>query len=115
MAEDKGSPIADLLEFAWMRRLLGIGIGLAVAQHFTGVNTIVYYGTTVLEATGLGASASIVAAVMPKHVDHDARRRELAEAACPGAGLAYTRQIGRLRDRSGSARPRVGWRRAATW
>ena len=52
VAEDKGSPIADLREFAWMRRLLWIGIGLAVAQQFTGVNTIVYYGTTILEATG---------------------------------------------------------------
>jgi major inositol transporter-like SP family MFS transporter len=46
-----------------MRRLLWIGIGLAVAQQFTGVNTIIYYGTTILESTGLGASASIVATV----------------------------------------------------
>ena len=61
--EDKGSAIGDLRAFAWMRRLLWIGIGLAVAQQFTGVNTIVYYGTTILESTGLGASASIVATI----------------------------------------------------
>jgi MFS transporter, SP family, major inositol transporter len=46
-----------------MRRLLWIGIGLAIAQQFTGVNTIIYYGTSILESTGLGASASIVATV----------------------------------------------------
>jgi MFS transporter, SP family, major inositol transporter len=63
VAEDKGAALRDLKEFAWMRRLLWIGIGLAVAQQFTGVNTIVYYGTTILESTGLGASASIVATV----------------------------------------------------
>ena len=61
VAEDKGAALRDLKAFAWMRRLLWIGIGLAVAQQFTGVNTIVYYGTTILGSTGLGASASIVA------------------------------------------------------
>jgi major inositol transporter-like SP family MFS transporter len=63
VAEDKGTALRDLREFAWMRRILWIGIGLAVAQQFTGVNTIVYYGTTILQSTGLGASASIVATV----------------------------------------------------
>ena len=52
VAEDKGAALRDLKAFAWMRRLLWIGIGLAVAQQFTGVNTIVYYGTTILESTG---------------------------------------------------------------
>jgi major inositol transporter-like SP family MFS transporter len=47
----------------WMRRVLWIGIGLAVLQQASGVNTIVYYGTTILESTGLGVSASIVATV----------------------------------------------------
>jgi MFS transporter, SP family, major inositol transporter len=63
VAEDTGSAVRDLRAFAWMRRLLWIGIGLAIAQQFTGVNTIIYYGTSILESTGLGASASIVATV----------------------------------------------------
>jgi major inositol transporter-like SP family MFS transporter len=63
VSEDKGAALRDLRAFPWMRRILWIGIGLAVAQQFTGVNTIVYYGTTILESTGLGASASIVATV----------------------------------------------------
>jgi len=62
VAEDKGA-MRDLRAYKWMRRLLWIGIFIAVAQQFTGVNTIVYYGTTILEATGLGASASIVATI----------------------------------------------------
>ena len=57
VAEDKGSAIGDLRAFAWMRRLLWIGIGLAVAQQFTGVNTIVYYGTTILEVHRAGLPA----------------------------------------------------------
>jgi MFS transporter, SP family, major inositol transporter len=61
--EDTGAAIRDLREFAWMRRILWIGIALAVAQQFTGVNTIVYYAPTILEATGLGASASLVATI----------------------------------------------------
>jgi major inositol transporter-like SP family MFS transporter len=41
----------------------GSAAGPAVAQQFAGVNTIVYYGTTILESTGLGVSASIVATI----------------------------------------------------
>jgi MFS transporter, SP family, major inositol transporter len=63
VSEDKGSAIADLREFPWMRRILFIGIGLAVLQQTTGVNTIVYYGTTILEQSGLGASAALVATI----------------------------------------------------
>ena len=50
-------------ENAWIRRLLVVGAGLAIIQQGSGVNTIVYYGTTILESSGLGASASIVATV----------------------------------------------------
>jgi major inositol transporter-like SP family MFS transporter len=63
VAEDKGSAIQDLREFPWMRRILWIGIGLAILQQTTGVNTIVYYGTTILEQSGLGASAALVATI----------------------------------------------------
>jgi major inositol transporter-like SP family MFS transporter len=63
VSEDKGSAIKDLREFPWMRRILWIGIILAVLQQTSGVNTIVYYGTTILEQTGLGASAALLATV----------------------------------------------------
>jgi MFS transporter, SP family, major inositol transporter len=63
VSEDKGAALRDVRTFAWMRRLLYIGCGLAIAQQATGVNTIIYYGTSILEDTGLGASAAIVATI----------------------------------------------------
>ncbi|WP_181780289.1 sugar porter family MFS transporter [Pseudonocardia pini] len=62
-AEEQKSPLATLRAHPWMRRVLWIGIGLAALQQGSGVNTIIYYGTTILESTGLGASASIIATV----------------------------------------------------
>jgi major inositol transporter-like SP family MFS transporter len=61
--EQRESALSTLRAHPWMRRILWIGIGLAVLQQASGVNTIVYYGTTILESTGLGAGASIVATV----------------------------------------------------
>jgi len=63
VAEDKGAALRDLRAYPWMRRILWIGIGLAVIQQATGVNTIVYFAPTILESTGLGASASIASSI----------------------------------------------------
>ncbi|MGW6357821.1 sugar porter family MFS transporter [Streptomyces sp. NPDC055092] len=60
---DRSTALRTLGRHPWMRRLLYIGIGLAVIQQATGVNTLVYYGTTILASTGLGTSASIFATV----------------------------------------------------
>lgn len=60
---DKGAALRDLRAFPWMRRLLFVGIGLAVASQATGVNTINYYAPTILESTGLGASAALILTV----------------------------------------------------
>jgi major inositol transporter-like SP family MFS transporter len=53
----------DLKNKPWMRKLLWIGIGLAVVQQATGINTVNYYAPTILERSGLGVSASLVATV----------------------------------------------------
>ena len=47
----------------WIRRILLIGCGLAVVQQATGINTVNYYAPTILEQSGLGASASLVATI----------------------------------------------------
>ena len=45
----------------WIRRLVLIGCGLAAAQQLTGVNSIMYYGTQMLQEAGFSSSAAIVA------------------------------------------------------
>src|SRR4051794_35133757 len=59
-SEDKGAALRDLRAFPWMRRILLIGCGLAAVQQATGINTVNYYAPTILESTGLGASASLI-------------------------------------------------------
>jgi sugar porter (SP) family MFS transporter len=45
-----------------IRRVLFIGISLAVLQQITGINTVIYYGPQILQIAGIGsASASILA------------------------------------------------------
>ena len=44
----------------WVRRLVIIGIGLAVVQQLTGINSVIYYGTQLLQEAGFSSSAAIV-------------------------------------------------------
>jgi major inositol transporter-like SP family MFS transporter len=60
VAEDKGAAMRDLRAYPWMRRTLWIGCGLATVQQATGINTVNYYAPTILQSTGLGASASLI-------------------------------------------------------
>lgn len=45
----------------WVRPMLVVGIGIAMFQQLVGINTIIYYAPTIMEATGLDASVSILA------------------------------------------------------
>jgi sugar porter (SP) family MFS transporter len=45
----------------WIRRLILIGAGLGMFQQFTGINSIMYYGTQLLGDAGFSASAAIIA------------------------------------------------------
>jgi major inositol transporter-like SP family MFS transporter len=63
VSEDKGAAMRDLRAYPWMRRILWIGCGLAAVQQATGINTVNYYAPTILESTGLGASASLILTV----------------------------------------------------
>ncbi|WP_406689954.1 sugar porter family MFS transporter [Saccharopolyspora sp. ID03-671] len=49
------------LKVPWVRRLLVVGIGIAVVQQVSGVNTIMYYGTQILKSSGFSANGAIVA------------------------------------------------------
>jgi MFS transporter, SP family, major inositol transporter len=48
------------LAVPWIRRLLIIGIGLAIVQQLTGINSIMYYGTRLLGEAGFSANAAII-------------------------------------------------------
>jgi sugar porter (SP) family MFS transporter len=53
----------DLLEPA-VRAALLVGVGLAVLQQVTGINTVIYYAPTIIQFTGVnGNSAAIVASL----------------------------------------------------
>ncbi len=51
------------LRVPWIRKVTLIGIGLAALSQLTGVNGIMYYAPTILETTGLGTQASLVATI----------------------------------------------------
>lgn len=49
------------LNTPWVRRILLIGIFIAVASQSTGVNSIMYYGTQVLIEAGFSTKAALIA------------------------------------------------------
>ena len=45
----------------WVRHVLFIAIGLAVFQQLTGINSIMYYGTQLLQEVGFSADGALIA------------------------------------------------------
>ncbi|MFT8323177.1 MAG: sugar porter family MFS transporter [Bacillus sp. (in: firmicutes)] len=50
----------DLKE-PWVRRIVFIGIGIAIVQQATGVNSIMYYGTHILQTSGFTTEGALIA------------------------------------------------------
>jgi sugar porter (SP) family MFS transporter len=46
-----------------VRKLVGVGVLLAIFQQVTGINTVIYYAPTLLHQAGFGNSASLLANV----------------------------------------------------
>src|SRR6201994_4331748 len=62
-SDAKAGSWSDLLQPA-VKAALVVGIGLAILQQVTGINTVIYYAPTIIEFTGVNSSAgSILAAV----------------------------------------------------
>ncbi|WP_226925296.1 sugar porter family MFS transporter [Georgenia thermotolerans] len=87
------------LRAPWIRRLMLVGIGVAVIQQVSGVNTIMYYAPTLLERTGLATDAaltatiangvvSVLAAVLGLRIVRRVRRRTMLLAGQAGILLA---------------------------
>jgi major inositol transporter-like SP family MFS transporter len=62
-ANPSGVKKASLKDLAvpWVRRIVLIGIGIAVVQQVTGVNSIMYYGTQILRDAGFQTEAALIA------------------------------------------------------
>jgi sugar porter (SP) family MFS transporter len=50
-----------ILTNRWLRRIILVGIGVAMAQQLTGINSIMYYGTRVLEESGMSEDQAMLA------------------------------------------------------
>ncbi|MGW5522930.1 sugar porter family MFS transporter [Gordonia sp. NPDC003950] len=49
----------------WIRRIVLVGIGIGVAQQLTGINSIMYYGQSVLKDAGFASNAALIANIAP--------------------------------------------------
>lgn len=85
--QPEGEPRASWadLQLPWIRRVLFIGIGLAVVQQLTGVNSIMYYGTQILSESGFGPKAALVANIS----------NGLVAVLATCAGIYYLDRVGR--------------------
>ncbi|MBT2501739.1 sugar porter family MFS transporter [Curtobacterium sp. ISL-83] len=54
-----------LLGNKWLIRIVLIGAGIGVAQQLTGINSIMYYGQSVLIQSGFEQSAALIASIAP--------------------------------------------------
>ncbi len=53
------------LKDKWILRIILVGIGLGVAQQLTGINSIMYYGQSVLVEAGFDSNAALIANIAP--------------------------------------------------
>ncbi|WP_258062918.1 MULTISPECIES: sugar porter family MFS transporter [unclassified Rathayibacter] len=58
-------PLLQALRERWAVRILLVGIGIGVAQQLTGINSIMYYGQSVLKEAGFDHDGALVANIAP--------------------------------------------------
>ncbi|MDQ0858975.1 sugar porter family MFS transporter [Bacillus sp. V2I10] len=60
--EESGIKKATYKDLAvpWVRRIVFLGIGIAIVQQITGVNSIMYYGTEILKDAGFQTKAALI-------------------------------------------------------
>ncbi|MFC6605058.1 sugar porter family MFS transporter [Ectobacillus funiculus] len=61
-AQEEGMKKATFkdLNVPWVRRIVFLGIGIAIVQQITGVNSIMYYGTEILKDAGFATEAALI-------------------------------------------------------
>ncbi|WP_129660055.1 sugar porter family MFS transporter [Rothia uropygialis] len=63
--KEQRTGLSAILTNKWLLRILLIGIGVAMAQQLTGINSIMYYGQIVLIQSGFAANAALIANIAP--------------------------------------------------
>ena len=63
VSEEQGRITLSSLIGDRVRPLLAIGVAMAIMQQLIGINTVIYYGSTILGFAGLSVSSSIAQAV----------------------------------------------------
>ncbi|MGO1570324.1 MAG: sugar porter family MFS transporter [Canibacter sp.] len=61
--QEKSVGIKAVLTNKWLFRIVLVGIGVAMAQQLTGINSIMYYGQRILIEAGFDAQAALIANV----------------------------------------------------
>ncbi|WP_338562460.1 sugar porter family MFS transporter [Erwinia sp. E_sp_B01_3] len=61
--ENKAKPGLRELRKPWLFKLFLIGVGIAVIQQLSGVNTIMYYAPTMLKAVGMSTDSALFATI----------------------------------------------------
>ncbi|MCD4853702.1 sugar porter family MFS transporter [Arthrobacter sp. AK01] len=64
--EDYQSKMGTFKDLAvpWVRRIFVVGLGMAVINQISGVNAIMYYGTSILSSSGFGDQGALLANVV---------------------------------------------------
>lgn len=52
------------LAVPWIRRIFVVGLGMAVINQISGINAIMYYGTSILSSSGFGDRGALIANVL---------------------------------------------------
>ncbi|WP_346845612.1 sugar porter family MFS transporter [uncultured Rothia sp.] len=55
----------DIFTHKWLFRILLVGIGLGLFQQLTGIDSVMYYGHTILIDAGFGEQAALIANIAP--------------------------------------------------
>jgi len=58
---DNSMSFGAIFSNRWLRRIVFVGIGVSVTQQLTGINSIMYYGSRVLEQSGFSETAATLA------------------------------------------------------
>ncbi|MDO4916258.1 MAG: sugar porter family MFS transporter [Rothia sp. (in: high G+C Gram-positive bacteria)] len=57
--------VTDIFANRWLLRILVVGIGLGVFQQLTGIDSVMYYGHSILVSAGFGNTAALIANIAP--------------------------------------------------